>query len=54
MTTNTLTNLEKKQKVYFSKSLSETTLENWTGGTSYKGIFSFELFGIKLVIWKKI
>lgn len=43
----------KEQRVCFSGE-SQKTLDAWTGGHSYKHLFAFELFGIKLEFWKKL
>lgn len=33
---------------------SQDTLDSWTGGTSYKQLFSLHLFGYKVEFWKKL
>jgi hypothetical protein len=38
-------------RVYFSE--SGHTLDGWTGGSSYKLVWEIEIFGLKVVIWKK-
>lgn len=38
---------------YFSGD-SQETLDSWTGGGSYKGLFHIELFGIKIEVWKRL
>lgn len=45
-----LTNL--KQKYYWSD--TNRTLEGWTGGDSYKSLFHFELFRLKIELWKRL
>lgn len=53
---------KKKPTVYTSLLLmmssfsgsSQETMDAWTGGVSYKGLFHIELFGIKIEVWKRL
>jgi hypothetical protein len=40
-----------KDKIDYSK--TQHTLDSWTGGGYYKIVWEFELFGLKLVLWRK-
>ena len=41
---------KKTWEAYFS---SAETMDNWTGGGYFKCLLEINLFGFKLVLWKK-
>lgn len=42
--------IDPNQKLYFSE--TQQTLDDWTGGGYFKKVWSLNLFGYRLVVWK--
>jgi hypothetical protein len=43
----------KQQLFYFSSGNSQETLDVWTGGSNYIHKFEINIFGWKIVFWRK-